>query len=422
MTSVSPDQEINLGAVFQVIWDRGLKIIGFSAAVAVMVYLGTFLLDERYGARSQLILEPSKVGTRSLPREKLLHVETYTYFICGEPLLVRVLEKFPQLKEDPYNLKTFRDLSSRIHVDRVGETTIIEIYIELEDAQLAADVCNYLAKLAYETNLQLVEREIRDSARLFSSAFDERYGESEEQRKAYLTMQKEDHIDSFRTMIENKRTMMEGHRAEIDNLETSQIELASRLNALMKEQSEVERFIEVTRSLSEDNMLIEAVRTRHPEAQAAQMMGVTVTVQELDLTYAGLDSTIRTIRAQFTGDRAKLDHLVSGMEARRTEIRELEDKLFDMQMAQEVARTDWLRNFEITSGIDKEEGWVGATVGANRAVLQVLFEAVPNDKRASPQRTALAGVAGAMAFLLLLAYFIMRDLHHFVIERQPPVV
>ncbi len=417
MTPNPIEREINIGAVVQVIWNRSRKILGLAMVCAIIVYSLTLLLQNRYAARAQLILDSSKVGVRSLSAGNQASTTTYANFVTGDPLMTKILEEYPQLREEPYELERIDALAGRVTVERVGETNIIEVVVLLEDAELAAEVCNALVSGATELNMHLIRSEMLSTAQLFRDVLGPQTDRTTDLREGYLSMQKNDHIDSFRSLIEVKRTVMEGRHVQLKNLEISQLEMSTTIAKKREALAKLAKILYVRRSLAEDNVLMEAQRRKNPDTTADGYLIASVTVEEINPSYLGLEKEIYDLEAQLAGDLAKKTEYERTIPKMKKEIDEKENLLFDMQMSQEVARTDWLRDFEILSGIAKEEGWVGATVFANRPILHVLNRAVVDTKKDWPKRSLIAGSAGFMVLLLTAAYFILHDLHHFMLSR-----
>lgn len=411
------EREINVGAVAQVIWDRSRKILGLAMVCAIIVYSLTLLLPNRYAARAQLILDSSKVGVRSLSGGNQASTTTYANFVTGDPLMAKILEEFPQLREEPFGMERIDALAGRVSVERVGETNIIDVEVLLEDAELAAEVCNALVSGATELNMHLIRSEMLSTTGLFSDVLQPQTDLTTNLRQGYLSMQKDDHIDSYRSLTEVKRTVMEGRIAELKNLEISQIEISTRIEARKKLLTKLDPILRVSRSLTEDNTLVEAQRRNNPNTTAEGYLIASVTVEEVNPSYLTFEKEIYDLEAQLAGDLAKKTEYERTIPEMKKEIDDRENLLFDMQMNQEVARTDWLRQFEIFSGIAKEEGWVGATVLANRPILHVLNRAIVDTKKDWPKRSLIAGSAGFMVMLLTAAYFILHDLHHFMLSR-----
>ncbi len=422
MNPQTTDREINLGAVVQVIWDRSRKIFGLAFAAAALAFAASQLLPDRYGAWAQLHVKPSYIGTRSMAREKLVSVETYEHFITGEPQLLKVLEKFPQLKDAPYNMEKAKDLATRVSVDRVGETPIIQIYVELrEDPQLAADVCNALAEQAVKLNDDLELEEAQRSTNKFINILSDRHETTRDLRQKYLELQKTHKMEILVKEIGQKLSTMELRRAEKSNLEISQLELGARIQSLQAALSEMIPTVPLQNSLIENPVLMESLREKNPNASAAGILKATVTSEAVNDAYLQLTAQLKGLKAQLDGDRAKYDKIVEELPLLEQEIKELEQKRIEWEMEEDVARSEWILSLEIQSGIDKEEGWAEATVSSNRVVLQVLNAAVADDEAESPKRLVIAGVAGTMTFLLALAYFILRDLHNLIVDRPAPV-
>ena len=419
----STDREINLGAVVQVIWDRSRKIFGFSLATAAVVLLASQLLPDRYGARCQLYLKPSDTGVRSMSREKLVSVETYEYFITGEPQLVRILDRFPELRDKPYRLKNAEQLAGRISVDRVGETPIIEIYVEFEESpELSANICNELATQAVALNDRLSAKESEKTADMFRDVLAGRFGKTSELRQSYLDLQQSHQMQLLVAEMGRKQSTLLSRKAELANLEISQTELKERLRSLREKLSVTEPVIPLKRSLTEDSILLEAFRKNQKNVSAEDILRATITVEAENGAYYNLLNQINITASQLDGDLAKYNKISDEVPQFEEELKKLEEQRIQWEMEEEVARSKWLLSHEIQSGIDKEEGWAAATILSNRAVLQILHEAIADDEAESPQRVVMAGVAGTMAFLLVLAYFILRDLHHFVADRTTGVV
>ena len=138
------EREININAIFQVLYDRGKKILIYTFAAMLLGAIASLFIHNRYGATATMYINVSKIGTHMIGKSQF-DFETYQNMIPDKSTL-RELMRMYRLDEEPFNLKHTKDLEKRIEIDSFDENAqLYTIYVELEDATTAARVANDLA-------------------------------------------------------------------------------------------------------------------------------------------------------------------------------------------------------------------------------------------------------------------------------------
>lgn len=137
------EREINLNAVMIVMWERGKRIAFYTLICMIVAAVATLFIPKRYRSEVNLFMTKSKIGERAMEFPSV-SIDTYEKLFYRELMLKNIIDKF-QLKEKPYRLKYPKDLRKRIDVDTEKGTSLISVYVELEDPQMCADVANEIA-------------------------------------------------------------------------------------------------------------------------------------------------------------------------------------------------------------------------------------------------------------------------------------
>ena len=140
--------EINLFAVFQLLWKKRLPIIISGIAGALALLIGTLLfVQPKYAASVTLYANNSNssdINTSITAQDitaSVKLVDTYEAIILSDPVLDRVIELNDLQITGP-------ELSNCIKIGSVNDTEVFKITVEYFSPEMAADIANSIADIA----------------------------------------------------------------------------------------------------------------------------------------------------------------------------------------------------------------------------------------------------------------------------------
>ncbi len=406
---MSLEREINLASVYRVIWERGKRILMVTFTVIVIAYITTLFMTKRYGAMAELEVKPSRVGERAMDHW-ITPMEVFERYIVGDDSLKIVLDNY-NLDRNPFNIHRVNQLASRINVSRYRETTIIRIYAEMETPEMAATVANELARIGIEKNIDLLRDEVNTTADLLDDALSTRITDNASREDAYLKAQKEYTVEVIQKKLDNLFSRWQKLMSERENLVLSTKELETRVASLNEAVSHQPEKFELSRTLSEDLVLLEALRGTSSEAEGTDLANMSLTIESPNQEHYTLLSEKDRLEAQLHGDRVKLELTEALIPEVKQEIDELQNRLYEAQLEVARLKAEYDRSYEIFGGIDKEYGWASPTIFSERYDIALVNRAIPKIRPVRPNRLAILSLSGSFAFLLTLAYFLLKDLY-----------
>jgi uncharacterized coiled-coil protein SlyX len=199
--------------------------------------------------------------------------------------------------------------------------------------------------------------------------------------------------------------------SERENLIVSTQELAVRVAGLEKAvQNQPEKLV-LARTLSEDAVLFEMVRSATPELKGSQLPNLSLTIESPNQEHYTLLAEKDRLNAQLVADQAKLAQIEKMLPDLEQKVREVQDQIYERQIEVARLKAEYDRSYEIFGGIDKELGWAFTTIFSERYEMIPITKALAKDTVARPNRPAVVVLSGSMAFLAALAYFLLKDLY-----------
>lgn len=405
------EREINLASVYRVVWDRGKRILMVTVATMIVAFLITLVMTKRYGATAEVEIKPSRIGERAMAHW-VTPVEVYARYIEGDDTWQGLIDEL-DLDRKPFNIRKPKKLVDRVDISKYKETSVIQVYAEMETPEMAATLANTLAQRMIDKNLQFLAEEAETTAELLERSLSARLTKDASLEFAYLTAKKEYAIDVWQKHLENLISRWQTLISQQENLTISTLELAKRLSSLDEALTHQPEKFELKRTLSEDLVLLEAIRNANPDQTGADLANLSVTIESINQQHYALLSQKDLLQAQLDGDTAKLTLIESLIPQLKTEIDEIQDQIYVGQLEVTRLKAEYDRSYEIFGGIDKQYGWTPTTVFSERYDIAIINPAIapPKDRIARPNRPAIVVLSGSLAFLLTLVYFLLRDLY-----------
>lgn len=411
------EKQINLSSIITVIWERGKRILIFTLVCAGLAAIATLTIHNRYHSVASLMMTPSKLGERIMQRP-VIPIRTYEAFLTYPSLLEKMIEKY-QLKQSPYKFRYPQDLFKRIRVAYIIDTALLEIHVQLEDPQVAADIANELAQYAVKTVSRLVEIEQVSSTSKIEEQSNKSFNDTIQYKNIYLESLQRNMKPFHMQTLNNYMSMYATDMQQKETLDASIVELEEKIRKFESEvfsaTSEYKQRIQLRRAVVTDPLLLEEIREKKGgEISMDELQNIVFYEEQMDPYYNQLLMQYKSLLADLPSQIKKRDFLATRIDELKTEIVSLQSKIFDMDVEELITKGDFDRTMEIYSGINKEVGWAGTTVASERQDLLIVDPAVPVKKKVFPRRSLMVGLAGLSAFLLSFLYYLLLDLYGLV--------
>jgi capsular polysaccharide biosynthesis protein len=402
------EREINLASVYHVVWERGKRILLVTFLLMGLSYVTTLFMTERYEAHAELEVKPSRIG-ENVMRGWITPFEVYGRYI-GDETLLNIMNDLG-LRGEPFNIRKVDQFAARITVSRFRETSVLFVYTEMETPEMAARVANTLADHIIKKNLDLLAKEAHTSVNLIDQSLSARITDNASREVAYQEAQERYRIEIQQKYLDNLISRWQTRMSERENLIMSTRELATRLASLEEAVSHQPQKLELKRTLSEDLVLLEAIREAAPDQKGPDLANLSLIIESPNQEHYTLLSLKDQMRAQLEGDLAKLALTETLIPDLKREIDQVQGQIYMGQLEVARMKAEYDRSYEIFGGIDKEYGWTPITIFSERYDINIISPAVPKDKVVTPNRPAIVVLSGSLAFLIALAYFLLRDLY-----------
>lgn len=410
-------KEISLSAIFHVIWERGKRILIFTFVCAALSAIMTLFVKNRYESAAFLMMSPSKLGERIMERP-VIPMRTYVTFMTNPTVLTEIIQKY-NLKERPYKFRFPQDLYDRILVYYMDDTAMLVIRVQMEDAQMAADIANALADRGIKTVKKLIKDEQTESTGELKLQSNGILNQVEGYKTTYLESLKRNMKPLHMQVLSNLMTMYANDVLQKETLDATIIELIEKKSWFESEvfsaTSDYKQKVQLRRALVTDPLLVEQIREQKGgPVNLDDLKNIVFFEETLDTYYNSLLMEYKSLLADIPSQTKKRDFLANRVEELKKEITKLQSDIFDMDVEELITKADLDRELEIYSGIYKEVGWAGATVASERQDLVVIDPAVPVEKKVYPRRSLMVGLTGISAFLLAFLYYLIVDLYGLV--------
>jgi len=415
------EREINLAAMMEVMWERGKKILIFTLVTSIFGLLVSFAIPNRYGAQAIVVMNSSKLGLRIMEKP-VFNLNTYMNLINADATLKKIIDDY-KLNKSPYKLKYPENLKSRIGISMISPgANLMSIYVELEDATVAAKVSNELAMQAIIVCKKIMNNEKEVNASTIQEEVNKRLVEVDTNRKIYLDMLQKNLKPVFMKRLDTNMTVLATYRQEKETLDGSLIELENQLDNFktLFSGTALPRIIDTTRNIIMDGLAMESVRKMiGGNLDPSLISRLDFKDQTVNTGYILLLQEYSKLKVDYPARKEKRDFMVKRIKELETEVEKDQKELFLMDVQEQAAKAYFDTSMEVYSGVAKQAGWAGTTVGTERQDLVLIHEAIPKSKKVYPPRTILVGLVGSLAFLLSFLYFLLTDLYGLLQVTEP---
>ncbi len=412
---MTTEKEINLSAVFEVMWERGKRIFIFTLVCMVLGALASLLIKNRYASTAQLIMIKSKLGENTL-KNPPVQMGTFSHMIKRRGVLQEAITQF-ELDKKPYKMKYIDDLAERVNVYLFTDSALFDIYVEMEDMNLAANIANFLAQKAIEASSQMAAYEKITSASHIEMEVEALNTQLNGFQDVYLNtlvtnikpvLQKE--LDTNMTILatlRQEKETIDGGIVQIEN------QIANYDRLFSATDTDFTKFVITRKSIVNDPLVFEAVREK-ANINLEEISDLTFLSEDLDGGYATLRLEYTKLKVDLEAQKKLSDYKDQRIKQLVKTVAEQQKAFSTMDVNEMVAKANFDRELEIFGGVDKEMGWVGTTIASERQDLWLFEKAIPDPKKVYPRRSLIVAFIGIMAFLFSFLYFLLRDLYGLV--------
>jgi polysaccharide biosynthesis transport protein len=393
-------QQVELIDYLLVLWHWRFPIVLgtlLSAGAALAVSL---IIPNTYQATTTLMVTRSKFGSeQSLgPQQLALTAKTFEGIIRNRGAMGDAVEAF-KLGEAPYFTKP-RDLMERVETSAVKDTSLLTVAVEFRDAEMAADIANFLAKRAIELNNTLNEGEIGESRTFLETQVERTAASLKEAESALETYQKAANIEIIRKNLEIRLARYGDLEAQRTKVGTDLVAVTAALASLDKSLNEQPTTLTTSRNLVEDPAYQQAL-AKLPRADVQALLGINMRSEQLN--------PVSTFVQQ---KRAEVQRDVSSLTARKQELTELlaeNTAALDAVQSEFIEKSTQLQRLTRAYELQRDSykslrSRLEATnieVASKTSLLKVVDAAVPPLRHLRPRKT-LNTMVGAVAGLLCM--------------------
>lgn len=415
---MSIEKEINLASIVEVMWNRAKGIIIFTFATMILAMIATMTMQNRYTATSKLIMNKSKLGTHTM-QNPAIPMNTYLDMALDDALLKNLLETY-KLTEPPFNFRYRADLLDRIEVDSEEETSLIEIVVQLEDPEIAAEVANAVAQDLTDKSISVMQMESSFSSTHIAEEVERVSEVVEINRKKYEDVMVSNLLEQVVNKLNTTNSILALAISEKANLESQIIQYRTKSEHLGKslESPDFNEVVKTRNNVLFDPVAENTLRSQVGDLSIQELSQIEFMNETVNVQYLEMKREYETLLADLAAAEAALADKIIKIASLEQETAVLQAKVNRMNIEESYSKMNFDRSLEILGGIDKQEGWAGTSVVTERQDLFRVIDAIPPDRKSYPQRSLMVGIVGSIAFLLSFMYYLLRDLYGLVKEEK----
>jgi len=409
--------EISLNAVVNVIWDRGRRILYFTAVSMFLGMLATFIVHNRYESHALLLMNKSRLGEETM-KNPAIPMDTYVTMVTADDVMQDMIQKYG-LRESPYNLRYPNDMRGRVQVYYLMGSSYLSISVVLEDPTLAANVANDLAEQTITKNRELMADEKKSSQQLITEEVNKIKLRQDQYKEDYLNLLLKNNKLVLMKELDTNQTILATLRQEEETLDNSireQEEKMVKFKALFFDPQfdrhpDFQKIIPVWKSIFSDNASMELVKQATGNVDFQDMAQMGIHDEMLNTGYITLLQEYSKLQVDLPSLIAKQVRTASRIAEVEAKVEEQNKTFNKMDVAETEAKANYDRELEVYSGIYKDLGWAGTTISSERQDLILSNKAIPIKKKIWPRRSIIIALVGLVAFLMSLMYFLLADLY-----------
>ncbi len=418
---MSVDREIQLASIIEVIWRRGRMMVVISLICMVVAAGFSFLIHNRYRAEVDLVVINSKIGERAMMYPNIT-MSTYTELFIADSVLQDIMEEF-NLDQAPFHMEHLDEFANRIQIDNNAWSSKIQLTVELEDPDIAALVANEIANRALQLNSEIILEEKDNSRRLIQREVTPVLDQSRRFQDTYRDMIVANKLPLLQQELDTNNTILATLRQQRDTLVHSAKELETRklyFNEIFSATDAPEQIVKLRRNIMSNNTILNQVEDEEERSMSLdEKLSKGYSEETLGMIYQQLRTEYLKLLIDLPALRAKLQSIENEIARLTPLVEEQQERFFRLDVEETEAKRYWDQSLEVLAGIEKNFDWAGTTVASERQDLKVAYYAVPDEKKVYPRRSLIVLATGMVSFLLMLVYYLLRDLYGLVAPDQP---
>ena len=381
-------------------------ILGGSAGCSFLALVVSLLLPKIYRATTYVLVSEPKIGS-TLPTGAWQYalIRTYLPFVDSDALLTNALHDL-HLDQAPYEM-TVEKFRKRgyLDVDFPKSTRLLEINVEFPDAQLAADLANYLAQNAVKFNDRLTASDTEVTQAFLRKRLEEvrnRLAQVERERLQIRERAKlEDKERELVILLDTKQQLA----GQLQQLSMASAQNSAKAMALQAHLASEPRIFNLRKNVFSDPLLKHAVTQSGGTAEAEFSVSeetVNSAHEKLTTQYADALADAQGNRAGFQAGETRLaqvngsiGRLLSEVAQRRSEIERVDREYTVAKEAFETASRDYLNASVIVTSKSQD--------------LKQLAPAVPPERPVRPRLVLNVVLATLLGFALLTLLALARE-------------
>lgn len=400
------EREIELIDFLRVLARWKWLILAGTVAVALLTFVTSMMRPRTYEASVILLATESKI-----PRPeggeafRVVPPEMFEAIIKSQSLALETIRQF-ELNKAPFALTPARFLADHLSVKMLRSTSLLTLTATFPDPKLAADVANFVAQRALESNARLNQTDTVSTKEYIRRQRDEARTAMSNQQGVLVDFKRTASLESLRMeqkiLLDAKRQLAELYSDYTTKIRGLQTDVAELRRALAKQ----EQLLTLTKSIFQDPALLAATQ-EGGAADLKALSSIQMKSQEINTVYQRLQSDLITSEVAFSSvesQRQDVERMIKDNEKRLTSI--------ERQIADADARLEELtRNYTLSKTayelFAKKFDEASLSVASRITELKIVDPAIiPQNplSRNVVQRTAIAAAVSLMTLLVLVFF------------------
>ena len=220
-----------------------------------------------YRATTYVLVSESKVHPDvSRPDWDYTFLPTYIQFVDNDALAMETVKHF-HLDGAPYHLTPHRFLRGSVDTQVVKNSRLLQIDVDFPDAQLAAELANYLAKGAAELNARINDVDTVNTQTFLKRRLDEASAHLSEARAKSLDVQRRAHLEDRERQLKILLDEKEVVSRQVEDLRSAAAQSKQKSASLAESLSAEPRTVQLKKSIVSDRFLERAAQSLPADKQ-----------------------------------------------------------------------------------------------------------------------------------------------------------
>lgn len=285
--------EVELIDYLNTLWKWKLLIIVGTLAAAIIALVVSVSAPLTYEATATLLITESKVpspsGSEGAGKPGILP-ETFETMIASQALALQAIQQFG-LDKEPFAITPTRFLNNIIAIKPKRGTSLLTLTTTLPNPNLAADVANFVAQKAVETNARLNQADTVATKEFVQHQRDQAKVAMEAAQAALLEFKRTANLENLQTeqriLFIEKEKLAQRYSDVTSKLKNLQAQVVALKQALTKQ----EQFLTLTKSILNDPTMLAAAQD-HGLRDLRALSSVQLKDQEVNLVYQMFQSSL----------------------------------------------------------------------------------------------------------------------------------